>query len=117
MTTLPDLQVLVTFGVDTHADNHVAAALDQMGGQLGTPHAHVALDRAGIVANRVPTCPRCGPSIGSYADPPSGLTAVLRMLPYRGSLWMRTNGGWLDAAQSTRAVRLRGTYREGPGGV
>ncbi len=36
MTTMPETPVLVTLGVDTHADNHVAAALDQLGRQLGT---------------------------------------------------------------------------------
>jgi transposase len=34
--TLPHPQVLVTLGVDAHADRHVAAALDQAGRPLGT---------------------------------------------------------------------------------
>jgi transposase len=33
---MPEPQVLVTLGVDTHADTHVAAALDQLGRHLGT---------------------------------------------------------------------------------
>ena len=36
MSTMPEPQVLVTLGVDTHADTHVAAALDQLGRHLGT---------------------------------------------------------------------------------
>jgi transposase len=36
LPTLPHPQVLVTLGVDTHADSHVAAALDQAGRLLGT---------------------------------------------------------------------------------
>jgi transposase len=36
LPTLPYPQVLVTLGVDTHADSHVAAALDQAGRPLGT---------------------------------------------------------------------------------
>lgn len=36
LSTLPDSQVLVTVGVDTHADSHVAVALDQLGRLLGT---------------------------------------------------------------------------------
>ena len=37
MSTLPQVQeVLVTLGVDTHADTHVVAALDQLGRHLGT---------------------------------------------------------------------------------
>jgi len=36
MPTLPHPQVLVTLGVDTHADSHVVAALDQAGRPLGT---------------------------------------------------------------------------------
>ena len=36
LPTLPHPQVLVTLGVDTHADSHVAAALDQAGRPLGT---------------------------------------------------------------------------------
>lgn len=36
MPTMADPQVVVTGGVDTHSDVHVAAALDQLGRQLGT---------------------------------------------------------------------------------
>jgi hypothetical protein len=36
LPTLPDSQVLVTVGVDTHADSHVAVALDHLGRLLGT---------------------------------------------------------------------------------
>jgi transposase len=36
LPTLPHPQVLVTLGVDTHADSHVAVALDQAGRPLGT---------------------------------------------------------------------------------
>ena len=36
LPTLPDPAALVTLGVDTHADTHVAAALDQAGRLLGT---------------------------------------------------------------------------------
>lgn len=36
MLTLADSSVLVTVGVDTHADNHVAVALDELGRVLGT---------------------------------------------------------------------------------
>ena len=36
MSTMPDVEVLVTVGVDTHADAHVAAALDHLGRELGT---------------------------------------------------------------------------------
>jgi transposase len=33
---LPDAEVRVTLGIDTHADVHVAVALDQLGRRLGT---------------------------------------------------------------------------------
>jgi transposase len=36
VSTMPEPQVFVTLGVDTHADTHVAAALDQLGRHLGT---------------------------------------------------------------------------------
>jgi hypothetical protein len=36
MTTMPQPEVLVTVGVDTHADTHVGVALDQLGRDLGT---------------------------------------------------------------------------------
>lgn len=36
MTTMTSVRVLVTGGVDTHRDLHVAAALDQLGAVLGT---------------------------------------------------------------------------------
>jgi transposase len=36
MSTMPEHQALVTLGVDTHADAHVAAALDHLGRELGT---------------------------------------------------------------------------------
>lgn len=35
MTTVPDDEVRVTLGVDTHDDVHVAVALDQLGRRLG----------------------------------------------------------------------------------
>jgi transposase len=49
LPTLPDSQMLVTVGVDTHADSHVAVALDQLGRLLGsrtiptTPAGYAAL--------------------------------------------------------------------------
>ena len=36
MTTMTPVRPLVTGGVDTHRDEHVAAALDSVGGLLGT---------------------------------------------------------------------------------
>ncbi len=36
MSTMPEPEVLITLGVDTHADAHVAAALDHLGRELGT---------------------------------------------------------------------------------
>lgn len=45
MDTMPHDEVLVTLGVDTHADLHVAVALDQRGGHLG--HLELTTDRAG----------------------------------------------------------------------
>ena len=36
MTTMTEQAVAVTGGVDTHQDQHVAAALDQLGRVLGT---------------------------------------------------------------------------------
>lgn len=36
MSTMPETQLLVTLGVDTHAEIHVAAALDHLGRELGT---------------------------------------------------------------------------------
>ncbi|TVP63965.1 MAG: IS110 family transposase, partial [Nitriliruptor sp.] len=36
MSTMPQPEVLVTVGVDTHADSHVGVALDQLGRDLGT---------------------------------------------------------------------------------
>ena len=36
MTTMASADRFVTGGVDTHRDIHVAAALDQLGGVLGT---------------------------------------------------------------------------------
>jgi hypothetical protein len=37
MFTMPETQLLVTLGVDTHAEIHVVAALDHLGRELGTP--------------------------------------------------------------------------------
>jgi len=36
MSTMTPTASAVTGGVDTHADRHVAAAVDQVGGVLGT---------------------------------------------------------------------------------
>ena len=35
-STVPPLDRIVTVGVDTHSDIHVAVALDQLGRRLGT---------------------------------------------------------------------------------
>ena len=49
MTTIARSEVVVTGGVDTHLDTHMAAALDGIGGQLGirqfaaTPDGYIAL--------------------------------------------------------------------------
>ena len=45
MSTMPDPVVYVTGGVDTHRDSHTAAAVDHLGGVLGT--ATFATDAAG----------------------------------------------------------------------
>lgn len=45
MSTMPDPVVYVTGGVDTHRDTHTAAAVDHLGGVLGT--ATFATDAAG----------------------------------------------------------------------
>jgi hypothetical protein len=49
LPTLPDSAALVTLGVDTHADTHVAAAFDHAGRLLDTrddPHHPRRLRRA-----------------------------------------------------------------------
>jgi len=46
MTKVPHGERLVTLGVDTHADIHVAGALDQLGGRLGA--IEIPTTRAGF---------------------------------------------------------------------
>ena len=79
LPTLPHPHVLVTLGVDTHADSHVAAALDQAGRPLGTrtisttPGGYAAL--LGW-ARRLGTVDRIGvEGTGSYG---AGLTSAVR---------------------------------------
>ena len=48
MTTMTPARPFVTGGVDTHRDEHVAAALDPVGGLLGT--ASVPTTAAGYCA-------------------------------------------------------------------
>ncbi len=79
MATMTDHDALVTLGVDTHADIHVAAALDQVGKVLGTiviPTTTAGfaqllewagmfgtIDRVGVEGNR---------RLGCAADPLAG---------------------------------------------
>ena len=46
MSTVPHDERLVILGVDTHADIHVAVALDQLGGMLGA--IEIPTTRAGF---------------------------------------------------------------------
>jgi transposase len=46
MNTVPHDERLVTLGVDTHADIHVAVALDHLGGMLGA--IEIPTTRAGF---------------------------------------------------------------------
>lgn len=46
MHTVPDNETLVTLGVDTHGDVHVAVALDHLGAKLGA--IQVPATRAGF---------------------------------------------------------------------
>ena len=79
LPTLPDPAALVTLGVDTHADTHVAAALDHAGRLLGTrtipttPAGYAALLAWASTLGRVD---RIGvEGTGSYG---AGLTRWLR---------------------------------------
>jgi transposase len=113
--TLPDPAALVTLGVDTHADTHVAAALDQAGRLLGTrtvpttPAGYAALlawastlgcvDRIGVAGT------------GSYG---AGLARWLRVhgqavlevdRPDRAARRRQGKADTLDAHAAARAVQ------------
>jgi transposase len=98
LSTLPDSQVLVTVGVDTHADSHVGVALDQLGRLLGTrtipttPAGYAALLAWATTLGRVD---RIGvEGTGSYG---AGLTR-----------WLRTHGQVvIEVDRPDRAARRR----------
>jgi transposase len=115
LPTLPHPQVLVTLGVDTHADSHVAAALDQAGRPLGTrtisttPGGYAAL--LGW-ARRLGTVDRIGvEGTGSYG---AGLARWLRAhgqlvievdRPDRAARRRQGKADDLDAHAAARAVQ------------
>jgi transposase len=115
LPTLPHPQVLVTLGVDTHADSHVAVALDQAGRPLGTrtisttPGGYAAL--LGW-ARRFGTVDRIGvEGTGSYG---AGLARWLRAhgqlvievdRPDRAARRRQGKADDLDAHAAARAVQ------------
>jgi len=115
LPTLPHPQVLVTLGVDTHAETHVAAALDQAGRLLGTrtipttPSGYAALLAWASTLGRVD---RIGvEGTGSYG---AGLGRWLRAhgqvvvevdRPDRAARRRRGKADTLDAHAAARAVQ------------
>ena len=115
LPTLPHPQVLVTLGVDTHADSHVAVALDQAGRPLGTrtisttPGGYAALLGWG---RRFGTVDRIGvEGTGSYG---AGLARWLRAhgqlvievdRPDRAARRRQGKADDLDAHAAARAVQ------------
>jgi transposase len=115
LPTLPDPAALVTLGVDTHADSHVAAALDQAGRLLGTrtvpttPAGYAALLAWASTLGRVD---RVGvEGTGSYG---AGLTRWLRAhgqavvevdRPDRAARRRQGKADTLDAHAAARAVQ------------
>ncbi len=115
LPTLPHPQVLVTLGVDTHADSHVAAALDQAGRPLGT--RTISTTPGGYAtllgwARRLGTVDRIGvEGTGSYG---AGLTRWLRAhgqlvievdRPDRAARRRQGKADDLDAHAAARAVQ------------
>jgi transposase len=115
LSTLPDSQVLITVGVDTHADSHVAVALDQLGRLVGTrtipttPAGYAALL---AWATTLGTVDRIGvEGTGSYG---AGLTRWLRAhgqvvievdRPDRAARRRQGKTDDLDAHAAARAVQ------------
>jgi len=115
MTALVSTEVLVTVGVDTHADVHVAAALDQLGrvlatqSVLSTPAGYRALI---AWAGTLGTIERFGiEGTGSYG---AGLARWLRSRgfdvleverPKRQNRRRRGKSDAIDAEAAARAVR------------
>jgi transposase len=115
LSTLPDSQVLITVGVDTHADSHVAVALDQLGRLVGTrtipttPAGYAALL---AWASTLGTVDRIGvEGTGSYG---AGLTRWLRAhgqvvievdRPDRAARRRQGKTDDLDAHAAARAVQ------------
>jgi transposase len=115
LSTLPDSQVLITVGVDTHADSHVAVALDQLGRLVGTrtiPTTPVGYAALLAWATTLGTVDRIGvEGTGSYG---AGLTRWLRAhgqvvievdRPDRAARRRRGKTDDLDAHAAARAVQ------------
>jgi transposase len=114
MTALVSKAVRVTVGVDTHADVHVAAALDQLGRLLATqsvPSTPAGYRALVAWASRLGTVERFGiEGTSSYG---AGLTRWLRRLgaevlevegPKRHSQRRRGKSDAVDAEAAARAV-------------
>ncbi len=78
MTSMPDRQLSITGGVDTHKDFHVAAALDQMGTVLQTAQfATTKADYLNLVAWLESFGPVMGVGVEGTGSWGKGLTRVL----------------------------------------
>jgi transposase len=115
LPTLPDPAALVTLGVDTHADTHVAAALDHAGRLLGTrtiPTTPAGYGALLAWASTLGAVDRVGvEGTGSYG---AGLTRWLRShgqvvvevdRPDRAARRRQGKADTLDAHAAARAVQ------------
>lgn len=130
MDTVPDNEALVTLGVDTHGDVHVAVALDELGGTLGA--TQVPATRAGFRqlvewASDLGVIDRVGiEGTGSYG---AGLSRWLRAhgiavvevdRPNRADRRRRGKDDVIDAENAARAVlsgQASGTPKAADGNV
>jgi transposase len=114
MNTVPHDERLVTLGVDTHADIHVAVALDHLGGMLGA--LEIATTRAGYQqllewASSLGVIDRVGiEGTGSYGAGlfrwlrARGITVIEVDRPDRKLRRQRGKGDLTDAEGAARSV-------------
>ena len=116
MSTMPEAEVFVTLGIDTHKHTHLAVALDQLGrrlDQLEVPTTTAGFGELYAWASELGTIDTVGiEGTGAYG---AGLTRWLRD---RGVSWSRSSGRTesfvATSASPTRSTRKRPLARSCP---
>jgi hypothetical protein len=112
MSTMPDAEVFVTLGIDTHKHTHLAVALDQLGrwlGQLEIPTTTAGFAELYAWASELGTIDTVGiEGTGAYG------AGLCRWLRDRGAWWWSRSSGPTASCAATPASPTRSMPRQRP---